>query len=128
MWHLFFISRTLAQRNPAHLHSAVGRGRVEGDVSVVGRSGVRPVGTPVVGHARHRGHGVSRLRQVWLVDHHQAVAEVHRALVAGRVGYPVRLHGDQVLHLEADEAAEAGEREHHQVKSRPQSPSSSSGK
>ena len=81
MWQLFFSSRTLAQRNPADLHSAVGRGRVEGDVPVVGRSRVRPVGTPVVGHARHRGHGVSRLRQVWLVDHHQAVAQVHRALI-----------------------------------------------
>ena len=63
---------------------------------VVGRSGVRPVGTPVVGHAGHRGHRVPHLRQVRLVDHHQAVAQVHSALVASWVGDPLRLHGDQV--------------------------------
>ena len=89
---------------------------------------MRPVGTPVVGHARHRGHRVSRLCQVRLVHHHQAVAQVYRTLVAGWIGDPVRLHGDQVLHLEADEVAEAGEGEHHPAKSRPQSPSSSSDK
>ena len=68
---------------------------------------MRQTGPSKLGGDHHRRHWAANLHQVWVGDHHQAVAEAHRSVVGAGSGSPVGLHRRKVLPSQTQPCATA---------------------